>query len=140
MSVYIKIQKMKLIRFLFFFLIISIGILSVIPDTAQRKITNSFDLFSGGYIFHILAYAVLCLLGMFNAELYLKEFHARILGLILIYGAILELTQYFLPYRTFNPRDILANLIGVAIGCLLFAAYLLLILNRKRRLNASYPD
>jgi VanZ family protein len=113
--------------------------MSVIPDSIQRKMTDSFDLFSGGYLFHILAYAVLCLLGMINAEFHNNRFPFRMLGLVLIYGTLLELIQYFLPYRTFNPYDILSNLIGVAVGCFLFVTYLYFTV-KHRRLNASYPD
>lgn len=114
---------MKIFRFLFILLLIVIGILSVIPGIVQRELTKSFDLSSGGTLFHILAYALLSLLGMINAELQINRFPFWTSGLILIYGSILELIQYFLPYRTFNPYDLLANIIGVSIGCILFFSF-----------------
>ncbi|MGB4296933.1 MAG: VanZ family protein, partial [Bacteroidales bacterium] len=46
-----------------------------------------------------------------------------ILLFISIYSIILEVIQCFLPYRTFNLYDILASLIGVAVGVVFFFLY-----------------
>lgn len=130
---------MKFTKCFFILIIIAIGILSINPDAVQRKMTDSFDLSSGGYLFHILAYAVLCFLGLLNAAFHNTLFPFKMLGLILIYGTVLELIQYFLPYRTFNPLDILANIIGVVVSCLLFAQHLFF--NVKHcHLSTSYFD
>jgi len=39
-------------------LIILIGIMSIIPDTSLDKVSDTYKLFSGGYLFHILGYGV----------------------------------------------------------------------------------
>ncbi|MFY9595195.1 MAG: VanZ family protein, partial [Bacteroidales bacterium] len=42
---------------------------------------------------------------------------------ISIYSIILEVIQCFLPYRTFNLYDILASLIGIAVGVVFYFLY-----------------
>ena len=37
-----------------------------------------------------------------------------------VFGVCLETTHYFLPYRTFNVNDIVANIIGLILGCIAF--------------------
>ena len=42
--------------------------------------------------------------------------------LIFVYSVVLEFVQFFLPYRTFNPYDIMGNGIGVGAFCLIWLA------------------
>ena len=46
--------------------------------------------------------------------------------LLIIGGAavIFELIQYFLPYRTFNPMDLISNLTGAIIGTILISFFI----------------
>ena len=37
-----------------------------------------------------------------------------------MYGAAMEVVQYFLPYRSFSLGDITANTLGAFAGCLLY--------------------
>lgn len=37
-----------------------------------------------------------------------------------VFGVCLETTHYFLPYRAFNVNDIVANIIGLILGCIAF--------------------
>lgn len=37
-------------------------------------------------------------------------------GLILVYSFIIEVIQGFIPGRSFNPYDFLANVVGIALG------------------------
>jgi len=47
----------------------------------------------------------------------------------LIVGALPELIQYFIPYRAFNPLDVVSNILGLLAGMGLY-----LILRRKVRI------
>ena len=46
--------------------------------------------------------------------------------LLIIGGAavIFELIQYFLPYRTFNPMDLISNLTGAIIGTIIISFFI----------------
>ena len=42
--------------------------------------------------------------------------------LLFAYSVLIEIIQYFLPYRTFEGMDILANLAGLIVGSILWVA------------------
>ncbi|GEM_PF-2500239 len=113
-----KMNSIKIKTFvqtIYVFLIIFIGILSVIPDGIENKMTDSYSIFKGGYIFHILAYLIICFVGLLN------NFHQRyrpapVITFILVYSIILEIIQYLLPYRTLNPNYALDILRGNSRG------------------------
>ena len=111
------------IRIIYILLMILIGIMSIIPDTALDKVSDTYKLFSGGYLFHILAYGVFCFFALLYNITYQRHSLFIMLLFISIYSIILEVIQYFLPYRTFNLYDILASLIGVAVGVVFFFLY-----------------
>ena len=48
--------------------------------------------------------------------------------LLLFFSMVPELLQYFIPYRTFNPFDLLFNMAGTIVGCLT----VILIVNVRR--------
>jgi VanZ family protein len=110
-------------RIIYILLIILIGIMSIIPDTALDKVSDTYKLFSGGYLFHILGYGVFCFFALLYNITYQRHSLFIMLLFISIYSIILEVIQYFLPYRTFNLYDILASLIGVAVGVVFFFLY-----------------
>jgi len=113
-----KMNSIKIKTFvqtIYVFLIIFIGILSVIPDGIENKMTDSYSIFKGCYIFHILAYLIICFVGLLN------NFHQRyrpapVITFILVYSIILEIIQYLLPYRTLNPNYALDILRGNSRG------------------------
>jgi VanZ family protein len=43
--------------------------------------------------------------------------------LLFLYSILLETIQVFLPYRTFNYYDILANFVGISLGIIIFVFY-----------------
>jgi glycopeptide antibiotics resistance protein len=110
-------------RIIYILLMILIGIMSIIPDTALDKVSDTYKLFSGGYLFHILAYGVFCFFALLYNITYQRHSLFIMLLFISIYSIILEVIQYFLPYRTFNLYDILASLIGVAVGVVFYFLY-----------------
>ena len=110
-------------RIIYILLMILIGIMSIIPDTALDKVSDTYKLFSGGYLFHILGYGVFCFFALLYNITYQRHSLFIILLFISIYSIILEVIQYFLPYRSFNLYDILASLIGVTVGVVFFFLY-----------------
>ncbi len=111
------------IRIIYILLIILIGIMSIIPNEALDKLSDTYKLFSGGYLFHILGYGVFCFFALLYNITYQRHSLFIILLFISIYSIILEVIQYFLPYRSFNLYDILASLIGVTVGVVFFFLY-----------------
>ena len=52
-----------------------------------------------------------------------EGFYIWLCGFVIFgYSVVLEGVQIFLPYRTFNPYDIVGNGIGVGVFCLIFLA------------------
>ncbi len=37
-----------------------------------------------------------------------------------VFAALVEVIQYLLPYRSFNPLDVLYNVLGVLLGAVVF--------------------
>jgi len=110
-------------RIIYILLIFIIGIMSIIPNEALDKVSNTYKLFKGGYLYHILAYGLFCFFALLYNITYQRHSLLIILLFISVYSIILEVIQYFLPYRSFNLYDILASLIGIAVGAVLFFLY-----------------
>lgn len=62
---------------------------------------------------HGLAYFLLM---VWFSGLYARRRHAFIALLLIVFGLGLELAQARLPYRWFDPLDLLANVAGVLLG------------------------
>ncbi len=62
---------------------------------------------------HAMAY---CVLMIWFSGLYARRYHAVVALALTVLGAVLELIQWRLPYRLFDPADLLANAAGVVIG------------------------
>jgi len=87
----------------------AIGILSVIPSVGGGL--------NGGMAAHGLAYGTLsCTAGTFL--LIKKVPHGLMKGALLaaLYGACMELIQYFIPYRTCQFGDIVVNCLAALAG------------------------
>lgn len=75
---------------------------------------------------HCIAYAVLagCMLWAFARIIAPNKGAMSIkIGLLFVafvYSLFLEIVQYFLPYRSFDPWDLLANAIGICLAALIF--------------------
>jgi VanZ family protein len=89
-----------------------------VPDDANSgmdipKLTPS------GFFMHVAAYFLCSLLG-------LLAFHnvtLKILFLVFAHGLLIEGIQYFIPYRSFNPLDIMANMSGILAAFFVMALY-----------------
>ena len=57
-----------------------------------------------------------------------------VLKYLLIVGSsaiLFECLQYFLPYRTFNPMDLISNLIGAIIGTIIISFFISSLKNKQ---------
>ncbi len=98
----------KLFRAVFFIGLLVVIALSVIPQEAKP------DTGMSGKLNHIAAYAALALAGGI-AYRRRRPLFMMAAGLLLL-GAGLELVQAYLPSRFANGYDVLANVVGIALG------------------------
>ena len=90
------------------------------PDTDIWEILT-FDKFAHFFVFAVLVF--LLIIGLTKQHTYVSlRFKATKMSLIIGigYGLFLELLQSFIPDRTFDPVDMLANTIGCFLGSFLF--------------------
>lgn len=103
-------------------LVLSVGLItiaSVIPHGSAATLTVPVISVDLDKIVHFVGFACLLLLA-FAASKHLSFWRGvRVAAYVLIFGVVIEFVQYYIPYRTFNPLDILANVCGVLFGVLL---------------------
>jgi len=90
---------------------------------AEDGIMESSNITESGMEKHLIAYFIAALLCHYNFrrdEIYFVLLSGFILFL---YGVVLEVIQFFLPYRTFNIKDVVANASGVIIFIFFWAIY-----------------
>ena len=104
--------RITLIRALLVIFLMGITILSVVPDSNDYGIA-SLRLTRSGMILHIIAYFMVSLLWCLSFKM--RSIKGVLLSGFIIFGYsfILELIQFYLPTRTFNPIDIAANAAGI---------------------------
>ena len=79
--------------------------------------------FSFDKLVHFVLFAVLCVLtlkGNLSLSKGPKSQQTLILGLILLFGALTETIQYFIPNRTFSLADLAADGLGAVFGAIIF--------------------
>lgn len=67
-------------------------------------------------LLHFSGYIIFIISAMFA----FKKHHGFLFILLFSYSVMIEVIQYFLPYRTFESMDILANLSGLTVGSILW--------------------
>ncbi len=110
---------------LVFFAAIGIILLSVLPIASMKEEAVVTTGSGKGYAAHLTAYAVLSLLAYsYTFVHHQKNSLVKSALAVFFFSALLEIVQLFIPYRSFNPFDMLANamgvLAGIATGYLLF--------------------
>ena len=101
--------------------IIVITALSVIPYSKNG--IASFKLTESGMIVHFVGYFVATALFHWACR---KDSVLSILFScfsILMFSVVLEIVQLYLPYRTFNPKDIVANALGIGFFIICWAVF-----------------
>ena len=104
--------------------ILLLTIFSVLPSFNSGVIQlTSYKLTSSGFFLHLFSFFIAALL-CFKAFKHGGFNFVLTLGIaILLYSILLEVIQVFLPYRTFNYYDILANFVGIGLGIIIFVYY-----------------
>ena len=104
--------------------ILLLTIFSVLPSFNSGVIQlTSYKLTSSGFFLHLFSFFIAALL-CFNAFKHGSFNFVLTSGvLIILYSILLEVIQIFLPYRTFNYFDILANSVGIGLGIIIFVYY-----------------
>lgn len=74
---------------------------------------------------HILAFIPLTPLLWLSAKLYVRS-HLGAIAIAIagafFFGALVEVIQVFIPYRSGQARDLISNIIGIALGLPIIAA------------------
>jgi len=116
-------RKYYIIFFLVWYSLILV--LSVIPDNSPDTIEIISYEWRLDYPKHLIVFLPLG----FSLLRIKPESNILFIFIGLIVGALPELIQYFIPYRAFNPLDVVSNILGLLAGVGLY-----LILRRKVRI------
>ncbi len=107
-------QYSNQIRFLFWSALIGSYILAIIPQDVAPEFGTLSD-----KTLHFIAFAVLALL----LNLSYKMLWWRSVLYLILYACFIELSQYFTPNRCAEFLDVVADIIGIGIGLLLYWGY-----------------
>ena len=113
------------VRWLFWGWLIMVLILNVVPfgnETNRSLSSNKLFKFRLDYVVHSLTFLVFAwiwVLGKINKVCWFESYEVLKFGGIVFVSAMgIELLQIFVPYRTFNPMDMIANLFGAILTLL----------------------
>ena len=111
-----KFKRRTLLKQLFWLYLGAIFLLVVLPINSAGELNDVTILsFRGDYFFHALMFMP----WMFFRPVF--RLNAWVWGLSgLVFAAGSEGIQYLLPYRAYNVNDLLANLLGVFLGSLVY--------------------
>ncbi len=123
------------VKWLFWGWLIVVLVLNVVPmgnETNRVLSGNKIFLFRLDYVVHsltFLAFAWIWVFGKIKNVYWYKSYEVlKFCGIVFISAIGFELLQIFIPYRTFNPMDMMANLFGAIISMLF-----ILISHREQR-------
>ena len=115
-----KIRVKMVLRILFILWVVAVTVLSVLSYSGSIGLLMSIKLTSSGFVVHCIAYFVgmwLCYLAFDRKNI---SFVLWTGVLVLFYSVVLEVVQFYLPYRTFNVYDVVANGVGIGAFCLIY--------------------
>jgi len=92
-----------------------VTLVSVIPHGSdpQTVVVASIGL---DKIFHFMGFGCMALMALGAGRGLSFRKRTSLVVLVILFGIVIECIQYYIPYRTFNPVDIFANVSGVGIG------------------------
>lgn len=112
-------EKIKLLKYLFFFSIFFLFLLYILPGELiefNKEAAKNRTVFQGS-IKHFYYFSYLTSLGLF---VYLKEKnYLKIVFLLFLLSAFVEVIHLYVPGREFSYYDVLANVSGYLFGFLL---------------------
>ena len=106
-----------------------IMLLVVLPINSTGDLNNiNIITFRGDYFFHVLVFIPW---SFFQQALR----HKTVIWLIwgLIFASATEGLQYLLPYRAWNINDLLANILGVLLGFVLYKLFRIIMLQIQKK-------
>ena len=116
---------MKSVKWIFWGWLIIVVFLNVVPlgNELNQDLTTKRFVFRLDYVVHSLTFLVFAWIWVFGKIKDVCWFESyevlKFGGIVFVSAMGIELLQIFVPYRTFNPMDMIANLFG-AILTLLF--------------------
>lgn len=125
----------KYIQYSFWFFLILLILCSFIPTgVLTNNQTTSENLIRTDYLLHFAAFFSFALLYFFAYPMYFSYSKIKkiiIFCLGIFFASAMEILHYYIPYRSFNPRDLFFNLSGLVSGLLIT----ILIFNFIKRKN-----
>ena len=120
-------RHIRIVRIIFLLYLIIIILLSILPINGVSSPLNDTHIVKIrlDYLLHTLIFLPFLPLAMCSMSVsseISKQF-IYILSLLLIgiiFAIITEIIQFYLPFRTFNVNDLIANILGVILGSSLF--------------------
>ena len=113
------------VRWLFWGWLIVVLILNVVPlgnETNRSLSSNKIFQFRLDYVMHSLTFLVFAwiwVLGKIKDVCWFGSNEvSKFEGIVFVAAMGIELLQIFIPYRTFNPMDMMANLFGATLTML----------------------
>lgn len=121
-------KKIYILKIIFYFSTLLLIVFSLFPGSITGLFFHGDLHYSDKGIYsiettrnHFISYIYLSMLGLYT---YLNQQNFKeILFFILALSIILELLQYFIPNRSFEILDLLANIMGVATGYFIIRFY-----------------
>ena len=118
----LSLRKYKSLLFIYAFLVVILAVLPI--NSSGNAINHVFILsFRLDYLIHFVMYIPWAFLiwkitgASFRKNAGMVVFY---IALGLVFAALTEGIQYFLPYRAFNINDMIGNGIGVLLGSVVF--------------------
>jgi len=122
---------------LFWYWLIILLVINVIPlgNDINKIIHKPVFKFRLDYLIHFISFLIfipLCFIDIKRGgPIFSKK---TVLKYLLIVGGsaiLFECIQYFLPYRTFNPMDLISNLTGAIIGTIIISFFIPSLKNKQ---------
>jgi len=109
---------MNFLKYISKLYLLIIVLLAVLPINGTSLVLNNNYTFSirWDYLVHAIAYIPL----VFAISVLFNNNNARLILLPILIAIVLEGLQYFISWRTFNINDMLSNILGAAIGFLIW--------------------
>ena len=122
---------------LFWYWLIILLVINVIPlgNDINKIIHKPVFKFRLDYLIHFISFLIFIPLYFIDIKRGDPIFSQKpVLKYLLIVGSsaiLFECLQYFLPYRTFNPMDLISNLIGAIIGTIIISFFISSLKNKQ---------
>jgi len=116
-----KERNRKLLQFAVFAWAVLIAVLAWAPRMNSLADPTDPHGLNHGPLAHMAAYSLLAIM---LSEVFRHRFNNRhtLISLLIsgLYGTVIEFGQYLLPWRSFDPHDILMNFAAAATGALFY--------------------